>query len=72
MSATQPERTGYAVTVEVFVPDDVAQREVDRLDRSWHTEGWTPESAAYEVVREALAKRGLDRAASVRTDEVFG
>jgi hypothetical protein len=72
MSATHPERTGFAVTVEVFVPDDVARREVDRLDHSWHTEGWTPESAAYEVVREALAARGLHRSTSVRTAEVLG
>jgi hypothetical protein len=72
MSATHPERTGYAVTVEVFVSEEVARREVDRLDHSWHTEQWTPEGAAYEVVREALAARGLDRATSVRTAEVFG
>jgi hypothetical protein len=72
MSAAKPERIGFSVTVEVFVPVEVAGREVDRLDSSWHTESWTPEAAAYEVIREALAKSGLHRTASVRTTEVLG
>jgi hypothetical protein len=72
MSTAEPERIGYSVTAEVFVPVEVAGLEVDRLDRSWHTESWTPEAAAYEVIREALAKSGLDRTISVRTTEVLG
>ena len=63
---------GYAVTVEVFVPEDVVRQEVDRLDASWHTESWTPQGAAYEVVRETLARGGLTRVVGVHTAEVPG
>jgi hypothetical protein len=72
MPASRPERRGYAVTVEVFVPDEAARREVDRLDHSWRVENWTPESAAFELVREALARHGMDRIVSVGTTEVLG
>jgi hypothetical protein len=70
MADRQPERRGYAVTVEVFVPAARAQQEVDRLDHNWRVENWTPEGAAYELVREALAGKGLDRVVSVHTSEV--
>jgi hypothetical protein len=70
MTGRQPERRGYAVTVEVFVPAAAAQQEVDRLDHTWRVENWTPEGAAYELVREALASKGLDRVVSVHTSEV--
>jgi hypothetical protein len=72
MSAIPPELTGYAVTLEVFVPADVARRMVDRLDARWHIENWTPEAAAYMVVREALEAVGLHRSASISTAEVTG
>jgi hypothetical protein len=72
MSATRPEPTGYAVTVEVFVPLEAARQEVDRLDQSWRVESWTPEAAAFELVREALTAAGLDRSVSVRTTEASG
>jgi hypothetical protein len=70
MADRQAERRGYAVTVEVFVPEEKARGEVDRLDHNWRVENWTPEGAAYELVREALAHRGLDRVVSVHTTEV--
>ena len=70
MAGAQQERRGYAVTVEVFVPAAAAQDEVERLDHSWRVESWTPEGAAYELVREALASKGLDRVVSVHTAEV--
>jgi hypothetical protein len=71
MSTTHPERTGYTVTLEVFVPAGTADRMVDRLDRTWHTESWTPESAAYEVVREALQAAELGEAANIGVREVI-
>jgi hypothetical protein len=70
MADRQPEHRGYTVTVEVFVPAAAAQQEVDRLDHNWRVENWTPEGAAYELVREALAHKGLDRVVSVHTTEV--
>jgi hypothetical protein len=70
MSTTRPELSGYTVTLEVFVPAERAQRMVDRLDHRWHIENWTPEAAAYEVVREALEAGGLTHSTSVSVDEV--
>jgi hypothetical protein len=72
MAASQPEVTGFAVTVEVFVPAADAQRMVERLDASWRTESWTPESAAYMVVRAALESAGLHRSAPLDTHAVTG
>ena len=72
MPTARPERTGYAVTLEVFVPAARAEREVDRLDHRWHNENWSPEAAAYELVREVLAAAGFDRLVSVSTHEVQG
>jgi hypothetical protein len=70
MVASRPEVTGFAVTVEVLVPADDAQRMADRLDAAWGNESWSPESAAYEVVREALEAAGLHRSSSVGTHAV--
>jgi hypothetical protein len=72
MVASRPEVTGFAVTVEVFVPAADAERMVDRLDASWRTESWTPESAAYMVVRAALEAGGLHRSSAVDTRAVTG
>jgi len=72
MAASHPEVTGYTVTVEVFVPAAAAEHEVERLDASWRTESWTPESAAYMVVRAALESGGLHRSAPVETHTVNG
>jgi hypothetical protein len=72
MVASRPEVTGFAVTIEVFVPAADAERMVDRLDASWRTESWTPESAAYMVVRAALEAGGLRRSAVVDTHAVTG
>lgn len=71
MPTTRPELTGYAVTLEVVVPLARARREAERLDRAWHNESWSTEAAAYEAVREALEKAGLDRTTSISTHEVF-
>jgi hypothetical protein len=70
MVSSRPEVTGFAVTVEVVVPAADAQRMADRLDAAWHNESWTPESAAYEVVRAALESVGLDRSTAVETHVV--
>jgi hypothetical protein len=70
VAASSPGVTGYAVTLQVVVPLDVAQRMVDRLDRSWRTESWTPEAAAFMVARKALADAGLTDATSVGTRAV--
>jgi len=70
MPATNPEVVGYTVTLEVFVPADVAERMVNRLDASWHTESWSPMAAAYVVIREALETAGLDRSANLSSHEV--
>ena len=72
MPTSRPERTGYAVTLEVFVPADRAERMVERLDHRWHVENWTPEAAAYEVARAALSEAGLHKATSISTHEVLG
>ena len=69
MSTTRPELSGYTVTVEVFVSAERAQRMADRLDHRWHIENWTPEAAAYEVVRKALEDDGLRHTVSVRVTE---
>jgi hypothetical protein len=42
---------------------------VDRLDHRWRIENWTPEGAAYEVVREALEAAGLPNSVSVSVTE---
>jgi hypothetical protein len=70
MSATHPEPAGYAVTLEVFVPLEVAQHMADRLDQSWRTESWTAEAAAFVLARKALAEAGLTDATSVSTRAV--
>ena len=72
MPAIPPQLTGYTVTLEVFVPAEVARQMVDRLDASWHIENWTPEAAAYLVVRDALEAAGLHRSASISTSAVTG
>ena len=69
MPSTHPEHPGYTVTLEVFVPAERAQRMVDRLDHRWRIENWTPEGAAFEVVREALEAAGLPSAISVNVTE---
>jgi hypothetical protein len=70
MPTPEPELSGYAVTLEVFVPVEVARRMVDRLDARWHNESWGPESAAYMVVREALEAVGLHRLTDISTTSV--
>lgn len=70
LSGTQSEVTGYAVTVEVFVPARVAERMVDRLDAAWHVESWTPRAAAFMAAQEALNAAGLKNAVNVGTREV--
>jgi chaperone required for assembly of F1-ATPase len=62
--------TGYSVTLEVFVPYDVAERTVRRLDEAWQVENWTPEAAAFEVAKEALRSAGLHGAVSLDVQEV--
>jgi hypothetical protein len=69
MPSTQPELSGYTVTLEVFVPAEQAERMVDRLDRRWHIENWTPAAAAYEVARAALEAGGLPHSVSVSVTE---
>jgi hypothetical protein len=69
MPSTPPEHPGYRVTLEVLVPAERAQRMVDRLDHRWRIENWTPEGAAYEVVREALEAAGLHHSVSVSVTE---
>ena len=69
MPSTHSEQSGYTVTLEVFVPAERAQRMVDRLDHRWHIENWTPEAAAYEVVRKALEDDGLRHTVSVSVTE---
>jgi hypothetical protein len=72
MSGTKSEVTGYAVTLEVFVPAHVAERLVDRLDAAWHVESWTPRAAAFMAAQEALSAAGLNNATNVSTREVSG
>ena len=70
MTRTQPQLTGYAVTVEVFVPLDVVRRTVDRLDAAWHIESWTPDAASFVAARDALYAAGLRDSTRVSTREV--
>ena len=62
--------TGYSVTLEVFVPFDVAERAVRRLDEDWQVESWTPKAAAFEVANEALRSAGLHGAVSLDVQQV--
>jgi hypothetical protein len=59
MSAPDPQIVGYAVTVEVIVPLQIAQRSADRLDATWHLESWSPAAAASVAVEDALKAAGL-------------
>jgi hypothetical protein len=71
---------GYTVTVDVVVPAQRAEEQAFQLDEDWRVDSWTPEAAAFEVVRKALESAGLaatfhrstpegstDRPAHVRT-----
>jgi hypothetical protein len=62
--------TGYRVTVEVFVPAEVAERTAWRLDEEWQVDSWTPMAAAFEVASEALSSAGLHGAVSRGVREV--
>jgi hypothetical protein len=62
--------TGYSVTLEVFVPYDVAERTVRRLDEEWQVENWTLKAAAFEVASAALRSAGLHGAVSLDVQEV--
>jgi hypothetical protein len=62
--------TGYTVTVEVFVPADVAERAAWRLDEQWQVDSWTPMAAAFVEVSEALRTAGLHGAVSLGVREV--
>jgi hypothetical protein len=70
MPDTAPQLSGFTVTLEVFVPAHIAERMVDDLDTSWRTELWTPEAAAYMVVRKALEAAGLHESAGISTTPV--
>jgi hypothetical protein len=70
MGSPHTEVTGYAVTLEVFVPADVAEGVADRLDAAWHNESWTPEAAAFAAAQEVLTAAGLGPVTSVSTREV--
>jgi hypothetical protein len=70
MSSTEPQTTGYAVTLTVVVPAGVAERKVDELDRQWQVESWTPQAAAFVAARDALSAAGLIDATVVSTAEV--
>ena len=62
--------TGYNVTLEVFVPIDVAERTMWRLDEEWQVDSWTPMAAAFEAASEALRAAGLHGAVSLAVREV--
>jgi hypothetical protein len=70
MSAPESQIVGYAVTLEVTVPFEFAQRAADRLDAEWHLEGWSPEAAAYVAVEKALKAAGLHHEVHLSTREV--
>jgi hypothetical protein len=70
MSAPESQIVGYAVTVEVMVPLDLAQRTANRLDAEWHLEDWSPEAAAYVAVEKALKAAGLHHQVHLGTREV--
>jgi len=62
--------TGYTVTLEVFVPVELAERALWRLDEEWQVDSWTPKAAAFEVASEALRSAGLHGAVSRGVREV--
>ena len=62
--------TGYTVTLEVFVPSELAERALWRLDEEWQVDSWTPKAAAIEVASEALRSAGLHGAISRGVREV--
>jgi hypothetical protein len=64
------EVTGYSVTLELFVPVEVAERTAWRLDEEWQVDSWTPMAAAFEVAREALRSAGFHDAVSRGVREV--
>ena len=70
MSAPESEIVGYAVTVEVIVPLQTAQRTANQLDAAWHLEGWSPEAAAFVAVENALKAVGLHHQVHVSTRQV--
>jgi hypothetical protein len=70
MSAPESQIAGYAVTLEVVVPFEVAQRAADRLDAAWHLEGWSPEAAAYVAAENALKAAGLHHEVHLSTRAV--
>jgi hypothetical protein len=62
--------TGYSVTLEVFVPADVAEQTAWRLDEEWQVDSWTPPAAAFEAASEALRAAGLHGVVSLGVREV--
>ena len=70
MSAPESQVAGYAVTLEVIVPLEVAQRAADQLDAAWHLESWSPEAAAFVAVEKALKAAGLHHELHLSTREV--
>jgi len=70
MSAPESQIAGFAVTLEVTVPLEFAQRVADRLDAEWHLEDWSPEAAAYVAVERALKAAGLHHEVHLSTREV--
>jgi hypothetical protein len=64
------EVTGYTVTLEVFVPVELAERALWRLDEEWQVDSWTPKAAAFELASEALRSAGLRGAVSRGVREV--
>jgi len=66
----RPDVTGYTVTLEVFVPVELAERALWRLDEEWQVDSWTPKAAAFEVASEALRSAGLHGAVSHGVREV--
>jgi len=70
MTARESQIAGYAVTLEVVVPFDVAQHAADHLDAAWHLESWTPEAAAFVAIEKALRAAGFHHEVHVSTREV--
>jgi hypothetical protein len=70
MPAPESEVVGYAVTVEVTVPLETAQRTANQLDAAWHLEDWSPEAAASVAVEKALKAAGLHHQVHLSTHEV--
>jgi hypothetical protein len=70
MAAPESQTVGYAVTLEVFVPFQMAERAAAQLDAAWHLESWSPAAAALVTITKALKAAGLHHEVHVSTREV--